>query len=106
MDFKLATCPSCNTQHLLTYITVGITCKCGKHLYDNDSETKKEVEKQVNEDAFFISTPDGQRNDENFKKFVEQKERIMAEYHFIPFKVVSIPNETILKIINNGGVTS
>ncbi len=90
MDFRIVVCPKCSHKQIVSYITCGTPChQCHVFLnsIDYHDESRKEYAKGIKE---FTSDAD---------KFALQMKLWDDQNKKVEFKTVSIPDETLMKIL-------
>ena len=90
MNFRIVECPTCNSKEIVSYITCGITCKCGLFLNSKDThdDARKEYAKGMKNFCF------------DFEHWKKEMEKWDEENKLVDFKTVSIPDEKLIELIN------
>jgi len=95
MILKIATCPECKKKVLVTVNTIGTPCECGMYLYEDTEDIRKEVKKEIVEDADAFS-----RDFNEFKeRFKQSEERWKETGRFVEFKKYEIRNNELMAIL-------
>lgn len=90
MNFRIVICPKCKSNQIVSYITCGVTCKCG--LFINSKNTHDDARKEYAKDMKNFCF--------DFDHWRIEMEKWDAENKSVEFKTVSIPDNELLKIIN------
>lgn len=96
MKFNYIECPECKNKIITEMMVCGTPCSCGKTLYNDTDDNRKDVRKEWKNDAWAFADCF-----KDFEKRMKSAEKYWNDYNlWVKYKIVEIPDKKIIEMIN------